>query len=130
MFSNNFWKKQKKESTLTNYDLVDAWQHHNYDQIKIIHSQLNNANLYYLVDVSLEEGDKGMTQFLINNLNAQPSLYAKQMAEINGHVELAKYVESFGTFRNQASIASVHRRRGKDGNVRWSECIPFKYQFV
>lgn len=130
MFSNNFWKKESMQP-FTNYNLDDAWRQHDYDQIKVIHNKLGNeANLYYFVDVSLEEGDKEMTQFLINKLNAQPSLYAKQMAEINGHSELAKYVDHFGTFRNQTSIASVHRRRDKDGNIRWSECIPLKYQFL
>lgn len=39
-----------------------------------------------------------------------PSLYAKQMAEINGYINLAKFVESFYPLRNNVSIFDVHCR--------------------
>ena len=115
----------------SNAGLLDAWQLRDRDKMNFVKEKLDGKiNANYMVDVSLEEGDGEMTKYLIHKFDAKPSLYAKQMAEINGHITLAKEIESYYELRNAVSIAHVHRKMGKDKKMRWSDCIPLEYQFL
>jgi hypothetical protein len=91
---------------------------------------IGNANINYMVDVSLEEGDDEITKHLILNYKAKPSLYAKQMAEINGYIKLAKFVETFCELRNNVSIASVHCKINDKHGINWNYCIPEQFHFI
>ena len=64
------------------------------------------------------------------NIFRYPSLYAKQMANINGHVSLVNWIDTYTTQRNDIGIDSVHRRFDKNKGVfSWSECIPMEYRY-
>ena len=78
------------------------------------------------IDVSLEEGDMELFKYFLNDCKLQPSLYAKQMANINGHKSLITYMEVMGTvLRNSVNIMQVHY----NAKTRvWADCIPEEYR--
>lgn len=106
----------------------EAWSSNNYESMESFRNKKINTD--YAVDVSLEEGNEKMTKYLLSIYNAKPSLYAKQMAEVNGHIQLAKYVESLFPLRNQISIANVHRKIDANKQFKWNGNIPQQYQFI
>jgi hypothetical protein len=111
----------------TNYGLVNAWKQGDYSKMDYIWGKIGKKSgiTNYMVDVSLEEGDEKMAKYLIAHYDARPSLYAKQMAEINGHIKLAKLIESLYPLRNSTSIFNVHW----SAKAGWNQCIPHQYQF-
>lgn len=115
----------------TGIGLISAWEQRDLEKMDFIRGKMEGRiNTNFMVDVSLEEGDDKMTRHLISNYGAQPSLYAKQMAEINGHTKLAKLVETFYPLRNNVSIAHVHRRMDGKGRTTWADCVPEQYRFI
>ncbi len=87
---------------------------------KLLRGQCN-----MFVDVALEEGRTDMVKYLVNSHQCQPSLYAKQMAHVNGHHSLAAWTEDYAVQRNNTSIRTVHYRP-KTG---WDKVIPEKYRY-
>ena len=80
------------------------------------------------VDTALEEGDEDMFKFLVNEFKCEPSLYAKQMANINGHHELITWIETMNVpLRNSIGIDKVHFKP-KNAN-KWDDTIPPEYRF-
>lgn len=87
--------------------MEEAFKNGNQEEMKL-QGKLSTGQCNLFVDISLEEGNDSMTKFLINHFGCQPSLYAKQMAQINGHDKLALWAESHGILRNHTSYKSVH----------------------
>ena len=88
-----------------------------------------DQNFYCYVDIALEEGKEDLVKFLVMNFKdaAAYSLYAKQMAMINGHLKLALWVEKFGILRNnKIDIRTVHYNYDTRS---WDSCIPESYQY-
>jgi hypothetical protein len=83
----------------------------------------------YYIDVALEEGKKDVFNFFANN-NVKPSLFAAQMARINGHEKLAMIAESYSDFRNKVNIKNVYHRYNRiNKKFEWNSNISEKYQF-
>ena len=123
------YQVSQQNGCFTIYGLLDAWKQKDTEKMDFIKEKMTNtANFNYMVDISLEEGNDKMTKYLINS-GARPSLYAKQMAEVNGHTKLAKFVETFYPLRNDVSIASVHCRI-RNGTRNWDSCIPEEFRFI
>lgn len=97
-------------------------------KIKFFNEDLKiNTNLEFIIDTSIENGNFPMVEYLIKR-GMKYSLYAKQMAMVNGFYNIVLYVETFGKIRNNIGIDKVHRKHIKSGFV-WSDCIPNEYQF-
>jgi hypothetical protein len=77
------------------------------------------------VDYSIETGNVDMAKFLINTYNCKPSLYAKQMANINGHKSLVSWTNENSTQRDTPDIKSVYYS-AKSG---WDNRIPVEYRY-
>lgn len=104
--------------------MEEAFKNNDFKTLKQYKMPQGYCNLF--VDSSLEDGNETMTKFLINQFKCQPSLYAKQMAQINGHQKLSLWVESYGTLRNNTNIKSVHYNYKSD---QWSQMIPEEYRY-
>lgn len=124
---------QSNQFELTNNALNDAFDCNNTEKMKYLHDTFNlvlNGNGNFHIDKSLETGNKYMTILLITTFNCNPSLYAQQMAHINGHHALAVFSEEFSEKRNNVGIMSVHRRFNRDTKkFEWDDCIPVEYRF-
>jgi hypothetical protein len=114
----------------TNEQLYNAWSDRNFIKMDMMKGKIDGKiNTNMMVDISLENGDEEMTKYLLTKYDAKPSLYAKQMAEINGHIKLAKEIESVYGLRNNVSIKHVHWTMDENKNMCWNECIPLEYRF-
>jgi hypothetical protein len=76
------------------------------------------------VDAALENGDMEKLKTLMTQ--CQPSLYAKQMAHINGHHKAAFYVDVYGKVRNDTDIKNVHYNYKTN---KWRDVIPEEYRY-
>ena len=75
------------------------------------------------IDVALENGDFP-TFYALYSQGVQPSLYAVQMAKING-VNFASDVR----VRNSIGIEHVHRKWNKSiGGWEWDNVIPMSFR--
>ena len=82
------------------------------------------------IDIATEKGKINEVQELHMTYKLKPSLYAKQMALVNGHIDTYKYVDKFIGTRGNIGIATVHKTRdSKTGKLEWSEVIPKAFQF-
>lgn len=121
------------EFKLSKIALHEAYEEHDINKIKYLSDnfELNlPGNGNYYIDKAIEEGNIEMVKFLVNEFNCQPSLYAKQMANINGHTSLLTWIDTYATQRNNIGIDSVHRRFNKtQGKFIWSDCIPTQYRY-
>ncbi len=117
------WQPQKKSKydnlhdSFINYDLESFKAHGT--------STLSQGQCNMFVDSALEDGKSDMVKYLVSRYECQPSLYAKQMAHVNGHHSLASWTEEFAIQRNNTSIRTVHYRP-KTG---WNKVIPEKYRY-
>ncbi len=85
-----------------------------------IPSELDN----YYIDTALEQGKKKQVDFFLNK-GVRPSLFACQMARVNGFDGLANHVESFTKFRNQVSLSSFYKTYDpKEKKIVWKPIIP------
>lgn len=112
---------------MSSNEFYEALQARNFDKLRELKNILKGTlNITMFVDTSLEEGDGDMFKFLVNEYGEEPSLYAKQMAHINGHHSLVTWIETMGiSLRNNIGIANVHYKNGQ-----WSDYVPKSYQFV
>lgn len=124
----------ENEFKLTNMSMHNSYKENDIEKMKFLNQQFNVSlptQGNYHVDVAVENGNEQMAKFLVSEFNCQPSLYSKQMAEINGHVGLAQYMNSFVGQRNDTSVAIVHRRyNDKTKQFVWDSCIPKEFQFM
>lgn len=81
---------------------------------------------YFYLDSALEEGNEIVVNFLVQK-GYKPSLFANQMARINGHISLATKIESCIGYRNQVSIKNVYYNLNKP--FSWNTVIPIEYRF-
>lgn len=61
----------------------------------------------YYIDTAFEEGKEKVAKFLLEK-GIRPSLYSKQIGEINGHKDLVKFFEKNYKLRNYIDIRAVH----------------------
>lgn len=110
---------------LNNFE--EAMKSHNF--IKMDQNfQPNNRNNFYL-DVALEEGKDKIVEYFIQK-GYQPSLFANQMARLNGHTGLSNRIESYGGYRNKINIKDVfYTYDRKMKSIYWSPVIPVEHRF-
>lgn len=115
---------------LSSDSLQDAFKENDKEKIKYLTTKFGlkmqpmPCNLF--VDSALEDGKDEMTKFLISEFKCEPSLYAKQMAQINGHHSLALWTEVYGKLRNNTDIKSVHYNHKLNS---WNSVIPEEYRY-
>ena len=121
-------KNQQHNFVLTSGSLFNAFHKNDKKKIKFLSDNFNYmksgpCNLF--IDSSLEDGNEDMAKFLVKEFQCQPSLYAKQMAHINGHHSLAFWADTFATQRNNVNIHTVHHRY-KTG---WTNTVPEEFRY-
>lgn len=117
---------EENDVYFTNNAAFDAFKKKDINKLQfLVTTGLAMSNMF--IDVSLDEGDMELFKFFLNECKLKPSLYAKQMASINGHHSLITYLEAMRTpLRNDVSINQVHYNfKTKE----WSDCIPEEYRF-
>jgi len=84
----------------------------------------------YFIDVALEEGNVDIVYFFLNK-GAKPSLYANQMARINGHNLLANQIDSLTDFRNKVNVKNVYCKYNQSNKTMyWSNpSIPNEFKY-
>lgn len=83
----------------------------------------------YFIDVALEEGNKDIYNFFVNK-GVKPSLFANQMARINGYNKLANEVESYINYRNKINVKSVYNTYDRyNKSMQWNSIIPNDFRF-
>ena len=76
----------------------------------------------FKLDVAIEEGDISTVRMY---KSAGYSLYAKQMAMVNGHDDVINYITQFSKQRNASGVVPVHYRPNRaTGKWEWDDCIP------
>jgi hypothetical protein len=79
-------------------------------------------NDYFKLDVAIENGD---LKTVIMYKDTGYSLYAEQMAIINGHAHVVSYINRHLTRRNSTGVVHVHSRYDKKSGKRvWDDCVP------
>lgn len=110
-------KNSENEFNLSNNAMTDAFEEQNIDKLQYLKNNFS-LNLHgcgnYHIDIAIEEGQTDMSKFLITEFKCQPSLYAKQMAIVNGHDQLSSWVDQNAIQRNQTGINVVHRHYDKE----------------
>jgi hypothetical protein len=84
----------------------------------------------YFIDVALEEGKIDKVNFFLNK-DVKPSLYANQMARINGHNILANQIDSLTDFRNKVNVKNVYWNYDRSNKTMyWSNpSIPNEFKY-
>jgi hypothetical protein len=83
----------------------------------------------YFIDIALDEGNKDVYNFFANR-NVKPSLFANQMARINGYNQLASEVESYTDFRNKVSVKDIYYKYDRTNkSMRWNPYVPNEFRF-
>lgn len=88
----------------------------------------DNQITNYLVDVSLENGDEIMVKYLIRNFASYPSVCAIETAISNGHLALAKLVNSYYKFRNKLALLLKHPDLTEDMRNNFNKEIAEKFR--
>jgi hypothetical protein len=79
-------------------------------------------NDYFKLDIAIENGD---LETVRKYKDAGYSLYAEQMAIINGHGHIVDYINKHSTQRNNTGVVHVHSRYDKSTGKRiWDSCVP------
>lgn len=118
---------ENKPVKLTPESIHQAFQENNIQKMKYLHQKFGlepygYGNLY--IDDAVEEGNEEMAKFLVSEFNCQPSLYAKQMAHINGHSGLSFWMDKYAKQRCDTGI-DIHKKFSKElGQFVWNSCIP------
>ena len=88
----------------------------------------SNLDNYY-IDIALEEGNLNKVNFFLDK-GAKPSLFANQMARINGYNKLANQMDTMTDFRNKASVYSVYRNYDRSNKkMNWNPIVPEDFKF-
>jgi hypothetical protein len=85
-------------------------------------------NPYMEIDIAVDEGRTEDAKQIYKKYNVKPSLYAKQMALVNGFPATNLWVDTIGV-RNQTGIDTVHEICTKDNGFQWSSAIPEQFRF-
>jgi len=123
MYDNNF--------KLTNQSMHNAFLENNKEKMSTEFGlKLPCNNGMYHIDVATEEGDFEMVKYLVTNHKCQPSLYAKQMAHINGNSNIVFWLDANSTQRNKTTIDKVHKRFNRcEGTWIWNKMIPTQFTY-
>ncbi|SPN79581.1 Hypothetical protein BRZCDTV_426 [Brazilian cedratvirus IHUMI] len=80
----------------------------------------------FYLDVALEEGDlEGVKRYA----RAGYSLYARQMAEVNGQHECVNYVLTESKQRNNTGVMGIYCRYSKkQGKLVWDDNVPEEFR--
>ena len=118
---------------LTDDALYDSYKEQNTHKMKFLKDSFNlklAGNGQFHVDIATEEGNEKMAKFLVEEFKSQPSLYAKQLAHINGYSGLSFWMDKYAQQRNDIGIDSVHKRFNKKiGKWIWNDCIPIESRY-
>ena len=78
-----------ENKTTPEQDFENAWMKNDYIKMEELKNLLpDNQIVNYLIDISLEEGDEIMVKYLLRNYAAYPSLIARELASMKGHIKL------------------------------------------
>jgi hypothetical protein len=80
------------------------------------------------IDIAVDEGRTEDAKQIHKKYKVLPSLYAKQMALVNGFPATNLWVDTIGV-RNQTGIDTVHERYDKNEGFVWSSTIPEQFRF-
>jgi hypothetical protein len=118
-------KQLSKEEIMDKFEI--AFHNNNISDMEKYYVPTKIDNYY--IDVALEEGKKDVFNFFVNK-NVKPSLFAAQMARINGHEKLAMIAESYSDFRNKVNIKNVYHQYDRiNKKFVWNPNISEKYQY-
>lgn len=132
-------KQNKENETLAEFILSktvmhDAFEENNTSKLKYFKDNFSltlPGNGNYYIDVSVENGNENMAKFLITEFGCQPSLYAKQMASVNGHTKLSLWIDVFAKQRNNIGIHDVHRTYNKEKHqFDWNGAILEQFRYI
>jgi len=119
------------DTTYSNRKTIDAlFEENNVSQMEKIFRDKRLPLCGYYLDVALENGKEDMAKMLVLKGACQPSLYAKQMAHINGHHKLAFWMDAYSTQRNDTTIGTIYQKYDRTTKqTTWSDTIPEKYRY-
>lgn len=113
------------QEIMNNFEIA----YHNKDIKNMEKYYIPSSRDEYFIDVALEEGNKDVYNFFANR-NVKPSLFANQMARINGYNKLANEVESYTDYRNKVNIKSVYNTYDRyNKTMNWNYIIPNDFRF-
>lgn len=86
-------------------------------------------NKYLDIDIATENGNIELVKDLYANYNIKPSLYAKQMALINGYTKMVMYIENNIGVRNKVNIDMVHKKYNNSTKTfEYDEIVPNRFR--
>lgn len=121
----NIYSVQPIESDMNNFDV--AFNNNNLENMEkyFVNSPKNN----FYIDISLEDGNTDIVNFFLNK-GVKPSLFANQIAKINGYNDLANKIESYYGYRNMVNIKNVYYTFDRtDKKMIWNPIIPQEFRF-
>jgi len=96
---------------------------------KMAETYIDSPRNNFYIDVALEEGNKDVVDFF-RTKDVKPSLFAIQMARINGHEKLAAEIESYVEVRNKINYKSVYWIYDRiNKKFIWNDIIPSAFRF-
>jgi hypothetical protein len=116
---------------MSNQDILNKFDiaFHNNDLINMEKCFTNSPRNNYYLDISLENGNTSLINFFLAK-GIQPSLFANQMARINGFHNIANYIDSCTNFRNNINIKNIYYNYNKNHKkFYWDPIIPHEYRF-
>lgn len=119
----------KRGFKLTPQCLDDAYEENDQKKFKYLTDvfgfNMKGGLCNKFIDIAIEDGNKDMAEFMAREYQCQPSLYAKQMAHINGHHALSFWADTYLTQRSNTDIKTVHHSY-KTG---WSAYVPEEFRY-
>ena len=76
-----------------------------------------------ILDIAIEEGKLEIVKKFYGS-DTKPSLYAEQMAQVNGHHSTSLFASTYFELRNKTGIETVHKSHNG-----WNDCIPENCRF-
>jgi len=117
--------KSNQTETLEQFDI--AFHNNDLESMEKYYTDTRRNN-YYL-DIALDDGKYDLVHFFLNK-GVKPSLFANQMARINGFNKLATQVESQTDFRNKVNIQNVYYNYDRHNkSMYWNTVVPEEFRF-
>lgn len=114
------FSKPVEDHTPINTEIMKLFGTRDYDALVDGLKETNKMNRA-LLDMALQEGWTELVKYLVLVKGEKPSLYAKQMAIINGHIAIAFWLDERKIeCGDRQTIYDVHYK----DNGQWAECIP------
>ena len=129
---NIFGQEINNNRIIDRNELEDILQKRDFNKLEQLYNEnKNNISIQELIDEAVENNDFEMLKFLSFHLNKnnldenKPSLYAKQMAHINGYHGIAHFIDEFVGCRNNIGIYTLHY----DLEEGWRDIIPENHRY-